>query len=656
MKNLWVDSDATQFGADPIGLRVYSSRLLGREPSLVLHGGGNTSVKASSVNAFGEAEELLYVKGSGWDLAAIEAQGFAPVNLNVLRRLAEMESLADSALVKIQRSALSDPSAPDPSIEAILHGIIPFSYVDHTHADAVVALTNSPEPLARLEEVFSDKVLVVPYVMPGFPLARLIYRLTREIDWSGYEGMILLSHGAFTWGNTARDSYEAMTRLVTKAEDYLTKRGAFSAVRRTACKSENLRTLSSIRRKISDIVGHPMIARLNSSDEACGFAELPELKNIASRGPLTPDHVIRTKRIPVIFGSDPISDLDEFAAEYRSYFDRWSTESQRMLDQAPRWAVWPEHGLVSFGRTRKECDIVSDICDHTILAIQWAEGLGGWQALPESDLFAIEYWELEQAKLGKQGAVRQFDGRVAVVTGAASGIGKAIVVEFLSQGAAVIAVDVAVGLLADSNERMVRIECDVTDAGAAQLVADAAVREFGGLDVLISNVGIVPQSENIEVADPEAWARTLDVNLTSHQRMLSACIPFLRNGINPSVVVVGSKNVPAPGPGQAAYSVSKAGLTQLARVAALELASDGIRVNVIHPNAVFDTAIWTDEMLKKRADAYGMTIDQYKRDNLLGVEIRASDVARLVAALAGPIFSCTTGAQIPIDGGNMRVV
>jgi rhamnose utilization protein RhaD (predicted bifunctional aldolase and dehydrogenase)/NAD(P)-dependent dehydrogenase (short-subunit alcohol dehydrogenase family) len=655
MKSLWNDNDAVQFGSDPLGLRVYSSRLLGQDASLVLHGGGNTSVKTKGNDLLGHEQDLLYVKGSGGDLATIERAGFAPLRIGVLRELAQLPSISDSDLVRVQRTALIDPRAPDPSVEAVLHAIIPARYVDHTHADVVVALTNTPNGEADVREIFGDRVLIVPYVMPGFALAKAVCEMSKGVDWSRFDGIILLHHGVFTWGDTARESYEAMIRLVARTEAFLDERGAFGAVARTRSRGEDLATLSKIRRAVSDLAGRPMVAVVDASHEAAGFAALPNVASIATRGPLTPDHVIRTKHVPVVIATDAVDDVRSFVIGYRDYFARYSDGTQRRLDPAPRWAVWPGHGVVSFGTTRPHARTVADIASHTIAAIQWAEALGGWRALHEREVFAMEYWELEQAKLASAGNSRPFEGRVAIVSGAARGIGREIATELARQGAGVVTVDVKSAEEIPGGQA-IHIEGDVTDPESAQRTVEEAVRCFGGLDILVSNVGMFPTTQPIDAIDDEGWARALDVNLTSHQRMLKAAIPYLRQGVDPSIVFVGSKNVPAPGPGQAAYSVSKAGLTQLARVAALELGPDGIRVNVVHPNAVFDTGFWTDDVVSARAAAYDMTVDEYKRSNVLRTEVTSKQVAAAVIALASPAFSRTTGAQIPVDGGNERVI
>jgi len=655
VKSLWRDDEAGAAGSDPLALRVYTSHLLGCEPSLVLHGGGNTSVKTAVTDLFGDEVDVLYVKGSGWDLATIEAAGFAPVKLDALRRMAELEDLSDSAMVAAQRAAMLDPAAPNPSVEAILHAIIPFAYVDHTHADAVVTLSNTPDGESSIRELYGERILVVPYVMPGFVLARTVHDMTRDIDWKNLDGIVLLNHGVFTFADDARESYERMIRLVSMAEDELEKRAPL-AWRKSAAK-ENLIELARLRRAVSAWRGGAVIARTNTDKTAVAFSGLDNVAEITARGTLTPDHVIRTKPWPVVIGDNVEADVEAYAQRYHDYFARHAKGGGlTCLDAAPRWAVWAGYGCVGFGRSVKEADIINDIVAHTIPAIARAEAMGGWRPVSGHDLFDIEYWELEQAKLKKGGISPVLQGRVALVTGAASGIGKACVAALRKQGAVVAALDINADVEHMTDRNVLGIICDVTDDAALKSTVDRTVREFGGLDIVISNAGIFPVSERIAEIKTATWKKSLAVNLTSHQRLLQFASPYLELGVEPAVVIIASKNVPAPGPGAAAYSVAKAGLTQLGRVAALEMADKGVRVNMLHPDAVFDTAIWTDEVLAKRAASYGMSVAEYRKKNLLGKEVTSRHVAELACAMAGPLFARTTGAQLPVDGGNDRVI
>lgn len=658
MKSLWNDAVAIQCGNDPLKLRVYTSQLLGKEPALVLHGGGNTSVKTTIINLFGEKQDVLCVKGSGWDLASIEVEGFPAVLLASLIKLATLDQLSDSEMVREQRAAMLDPGGPNPSVEAILHALIPYQYVDHTHADAVVTITNTAGGEQRIREIYGDRVLIVPYVMPGFILAKKIDELTKNLDWQSIEGIILLNHGIFSFANDAKTSYERMINLVSQAESYLTTHIPTRYIENDRASTINLQLLATIRKQVSRVRGQPVVIITNTDAKARHFAKLANVGDIASRGPLTPDHVIRTKRIPLIIDNDAVDTcVHSYAESYQHYFTRHTDGTLTCLDLAPRWAVWPDQGIMSFSDNLSEAKIISDICNHTIDAIQNAEQLGGWCALPEKDIFDLEYWELEQAKLNKQKSSLEHQGKVVLITGAASGIGKACVQQFLLQGAVVIALDIADSILSCfPQDRVLAIKCDVTDKAALISSVESGVKRFGGIDVLICNAGIFPASESLDSLRDDTWQRSLDCNLTSHQRLLTIALPFLKQGIDPSVIFIASKNVPAPGPGAAAYSVAKAGLTQLARVAALELAQWQIRVNVIHPNAVFDTAIWTNDVLQKRAKHYNMTVEQYKTSNLLGVEVKSDDVAKLSCTMAGSVFSKTTGAQVAIDGGNERVI
>ena len=656
MISLWNDNEAKRFSDNPLKLRAYTSRLLGNESGLVLHGGGNTSVKAKIKNFFGDTEEVLYIKGSGWDLKTIQTSGFAPVKLKVLKRMAELDRLSDTDMILLQKTAMTDPLAPNPSVEALLHAIIPFKYVDHTHADAVVTITNNEKGERLIRKIYKNRVLIVPYVMSGFILAKKVYEMTRNINWHEVEGIILMNHGIFTFSDNAKASYEQMIHLVSLAENYLQASGAFDSVAKAEA-GEDLFTLAGIRKQVSLAKGSAMIATLDNRPEACGFADLANVESIATRGPLTPDHVIRTKQIPVIIKKDIEKEINGFCSAYENYFQRNTDGHLSCLDPAPRWGVWPQHGIISFGQSVKQANIVSDIAFHTIRAIQWGESLSGWKALPEKDIFDMEYWDLQQAKLRKEDTTRILQGKIALVTGAASGIGLACAKALHENGAAVVGLDLNPAITRIFNHPdLVGLTCDISDDQVVKEAIEFTVRSFGGLDILINNAGIFTKSQSIEDMDAETWNRSMEINLSSHQRLLKICIPYLKQGVDPAVIFIASKNVPAPGPGASAYSVAKAGLTQLARVAALELAADGIRVNIIHPDAVFDTGIWTQEVLNERAKHYGLTVEEYKTKNLLKTEVTSKDVAALVCCMAGPAFAKTTGAQVPIDGGNERVI
>lgn len=656
MESLWNDEEAARH-AGPLGPRVYTSRLLGRDKSLVLHGGGNTSVKLKETDLFGAERELLYVKGSGWDLETIEAAGFTPVDLAYVRRLASLPALSDPQMVNELATHSVRAGAPAPSVETILHATIPYAYVDHTHADAALAVSNAPGGEARVREIYGDTVLVIPYIMAGFDLAAYCAREYAKHAGPKTIGMVLLSHGVFSFGNDARESYERMIRLVSMAEEYLARHRAWQvgAAPARPARFERI-AVARMRRAVSDCAGAPFIVKANDAPKYLGFAQRDDVAAISQRGPATPDHVIRTKPLPMLG-----RDVAGFAEKYGAYFSRHAPgarEKKTMLDAAPRMALDPELGLLAIGRTAKDAAIVEDLYDHTIDVILRAEALGGWQALDERHLFDIEYWDLEQAKLRKGGTPPPFAGEIAVVTGAASGIGKACAEAFLKRGAAVVGLDrnPAIETLWRRADYL-GVACDVTDPAAVAAALDAAVRRYGGVDMLVLNAGIFPSSQPIQDIPPATWRSTMSVNVEANLLVMQACHALLalapRGG---RIVVIGSKNVPAPGPGAAAYSASKAALNQLARVAALEWGKDGIRVNSIHPNAVYDTALWTDEVLASRAKAYNLTVEQYRRNNLLKTEVSSKDVAELAAEMCGPLFAKTTAAQVPVDGGNDRVV
>ncbi len=658
MKNLWDSAEAAKCRSE-LELRVYTSRLLGRDNTLVLHGGGNTSVKVCEKNVVGEEEEILYVKGSGWDLETIELNGFTPVRMAHLLRLAHLETLSDPQMVSELATHVTRAGAPAPSVETILHAVIPHKFVDHTHADALLAITNTDDGEGRVRAIYGEDVMVVSYVMPGFELARACAKKIEAEMRPTTIGMVLLKHGLFSFGATAEESYGRMILLVERAEKYLEKKGAWElpAIGPMGPLGPMRRELAALRHEIAQSAGYPVVLSTSSDSKALAFARSPSVSEISQRGPATPDHILRTKRLPMLG-----RDVSGYATEYRDYFERnapRAKEPKTMLDPAPRVVLDPDFGLCTAGRSAKEAAIAHDLYSHTIDVITRAEALGGYRALSEEELFEFEYWDLEQAKLRRAGKPPIFAGEVACVTGAASGIGKACVDALLKRGAAVVGLDLDEQVTASGGTRAdyLGLKCDVTSAVAINDALEQAVRCFGGLDMLILNAGVFPAGTPIESLGDAEWRRVFAVNVDANLALMRECYPLLKLAAQGGrVVVIGSKNVTAPGPGAAAYSASKAALTQLARVAALEWGSANIRVNTLHPNAVFDTGIWTDEVLKARAASYGISVEEYKRDNVLKTEVRSADVGELAAELCGPLFAKTTGAQIPIDGGNDRVI
>ncbi len=657
MKSKYLEKDFAACTSD-LDRRVYTSRLLGQDKTLILHGGGNTSVKTIQPTAFGEEEEILLVKGSGWDLEKIEPEGFSPVKLGHLQRLAGLDALPDPAMVNEMVTHMTRASAPVPSVEAILHAILPFKYVDHTHADALLTVSNSVNGEQRIRAIYGDSVVVISYVMPGFDLARMCAQEFALQSHPATIGMVLLNHGIFSFGQTAQESYERMIALVGRAEDYLRAQGAWD-IQRPSQIAPNAALgleLAALRKDLSSVAGFPVVLARHADVKSLAFAQREDLPTIAQQGPATPDHVIRTKRVPMLG-----RDVAAYARSYRAYFEQHeplAQERKRMLDAAPRVVLDPQLGMCTLGRSAKDAAVVAEIYSHTMDVIARATLLGGYRALPSKDIFDVEYWDLEQAKLKKGAKPAEFAGEIALVTGAASGIGKACVDALLSRGAAVVGLDLNPSIAGMYHRPdFLGVVCDVASEDQLGSALQRAAEAFGGLDMLVLNAGVFPAGCRVESLASDQWRRVMQINLDANFHLMREAHPYLqlapRGG---RVVIVGSKNVAAPGPGAAAYSASKAALNQLARVAALEWGADGIRVNSVHPNAVFDTGLWTEEVLASRAQHYGLSVDAYKKNNVLGVEVSSRDVAELAVEMCGPLFAKTTGAQVPVDGGNDRVI
>jgi len=655
MQNRWNDEEA----ATRTGLLdecAYASRLLGADTALVLHGGGNSSVKMTERDLYGDPVEILHVKASGFDMAELGVDGFSPLVLDRVRRLVELDELSDTAMLNEMRGARLSADAPTPSVEAILHAVIPNPAVLHAHPNALLSISNTVDGEDKLRGLYGDRVVVVPYAMSGFKAASAAAVAYRNEATEKTEAVVLMNHGIFTFGDTPREAYHSMIALVSEAEGYLrdNSTGGSSPEPATAPSAIDRLDLAKLRKEISDAAGKPCIVRRHTDPASWAFSQREDLGAVSQQGVATPDHVIWTKRVPLLG-----RDIATYAKDYQAYFDGYSTgRSLRMLDPAPRIILDREFGMVSAGPDVHAEQAAGDIYLQIIEVIEQAEGIGGYSALPPSDIFDLEYWELEQLKLDRAKDEGEFTGEVAVVTGANSGIGRGCALALLKRGAAVIGLDInpAVAEMTD-DPAYIGVPCDVSSLGDTSSALDVGVERFGGVDMLVAAAGLFPESSPISAHDPVAWRRAMSVNVDGMVQLLSLMHPLLLHAPGGGrVAVIGSKNVAAPGPGASAYSASKAAANQIARVAALEWAADGIRVNSVHPDAVFDTALWTDELLAERAKRYGMSIEDYKRRNMMGVEITSAAVGEVIAMMLGDTFYPITGSHIPIDGGNERVI
>ena len=637
---------------------VHYSRLIGADPALVLHGGGNSSVKTTRRDITGRDVDVLFVKGSGAEMATIDAAGFTPLALRRLNELLELESLSDAEMMRELSAAKLDPEAPTPSVETLLHAFLPFPAVQHSHADVIVTLTNVANGEQVVRDVFGETVVVVPYAMPGFELAREVRRIWPEQADDETRGIVLLNHGLFTFGTTSRQAYERHVDLIATAARWLDETGPaedgelppeLPAVSRT--------DLAELRREVSSAARRPLVVQRHSDAAVRRFVARPDLASLAGRGPLTPDHVIRTKPFPLVG-----RDVAEFAEAYSAYFARHASHARTkptMLDPAPRIILDHELGMITAGTSARDAQVIADIYHHTMPVLERAEErLGGYVALPAERLFEVEYWELEQAKLRRAGVPPPLAGTVALVTGAASGIGRACAQALLARGSAVAGLDVSPDVETSfEGPAWKGLVADVTDEDSVGVALNTAVEAFGGVDIAVVAAGVFGPSVPIAELGEGQWRSVLAVNVDSVASLLRDLHPLLaRSPIGGRVVVIGSKNVAAPGRGAAAYSASKAALVQLSRVAALEWADDSVRVNLVHPDAVFDTGLWTPALLAERASRHGVDVETYKRRNLLRTTITSEEVASAVVALCDDTFPATTGAQIPVDGGNERVV
>lgn len=632
--------------AEALSEIVRVSRKLGADPSLVLHGGGNTSIKATGTDVTGAVVQLVLVKGSGGDLAAIGPSGFTALRHARLLELLHLDVLNDARMINELRLAALKADAPTASIEALMHARIPARVVLHSHADAVVALTNRD---ADVEDVVGPRVRVLPFAMPGFPLAALI----NSVPLDDVDAIVLRNHGLVTFADDGDEALRRHREIVRKAEDALgvhTWGDPGERIRRGGAPVD----MADLRRAVSDAAGRPLLLQQSQSARALAFAQRPDTAEVTSRGTITADHVIYTKRSPLV-GRDVVA----YADAYRAYVTRnrdLVPSELAPVDPAPRVVLDPVLGLAVAGSSPGSLTVARDIALHTMDVIDAADAAGGYRSFDEAVSFQMEYSPLEQAKLRRRSEL-ELAGEVAVVTGAASGIGRAVAQALLERGAAVVGIDLDASVeTAFTAPGWRGVVGDAADNEILALGTEVAARDFGGIDMLVAAAGVFPASAPVSELDDAVWDRAFRVNATAVARALRAAHPFLlRSPRGGRVVLISTKNVVAPGPGAAAYSASKAAAAQLARVTALEWASDGIRVNQVEPDAVFDTGIWTEELLAERAARYGISVDEYRARNLLGVEVTSVKVADAVLSFCVGL-PATTGAHLSVDGGNDRVI
>ncbi len=695
MRSRWSDDEAAGFVSrhgpghgEALALRTYTSRLLGAEPELVLHGGGNTSVKGEVEDLFGERREAIFVKASGHDLADIAPEGHVAVDLAALRRLRELPDLPDVAMVRELRARLHDPDSPTPSIETPVHAFVPARYVDHTHADAILALTNQRGGEARVREALGEEVAVLPYVHAGFRLALEVARALDERP--DATAMVWLRHGLLTWGESARESYERTIELVTRAEAYLAGHARVRAAAATTPPEEARRHLVRVAPVLRGLLAEetgdpdrprrPGVLRAITTPEALAFVDAPGARERAVSPPLTADHLIRTKALPAwAEGLDFDDDgrlreqlaavLDAYAADYRGYLERNAArlpEGVEPFDARPRVVMIPGVGVVCAGDDARAAGIARDITAHTLAAKAKIAALGAsYQGLDEAQLFAMEYRVQQVAKLGRS-SPPALAGRIALVTGAAGAIGSAICEGLLAAGAHVAATDLP-GPRLDAlvgeqrtrhGERARGVALDVTEPASVAAGLAEAVAAWGGLDLVVINAGLAHVA-SLEELDLGRYAEIERVNTHGTLHLLREAAPLLRRqGIGGDVVLVSTKNVFAPGARFGAYSATKAAAHQLARIASLELAEHDVRVNMVSPDAVFAhgerrSGLWAevgpDRMRARGLDEQGL--EAYYRDrNLLKARVEARHVANAVLFFATR-QTPTTGATLPVDGG-----
>ena len=684
MKSQWQDDEAARLVAhyakqgitEDVALRVYTSRLLGREPTLVLHGGGNTSVKTRLRDLAGDEVEVLCVKGSGWDMAVIEPAGIPAVRLAPLLRLRSLTQLSDQDMVNAQRCNLLDSQAPNPSVEALLHAFVSYKFIDHTHANAVLAVSDQPNGMALCRELFGPSMAVLDYVMPGFKLAKAVADVFEQSP--DIEGLILHKHGIFTFGNTARQAYERMIAMVTRAEEHIARQRQNRQVdslpeqeSAAACLTKLAQLAPMVRGALALPLGQGgfrrMVTELRTGAAISEFCAGTDTQAMTWPGVITPDHIIRIKNRPLVLPAPDLQNLAAFKAglqerlaqyvqDYHAYFQRNNALSacqRRELDPLPRLVLVQGLGLIALGNSKKDAVIHADLGQATMETLLSARAVGQFEPLSEADLFEMEYWSLEQAKLGqaKEGALAR---QVALISGAAGAIGLATAKLFAAQGAEVVLLDCDAAAVAHAahsiGAKALGLACDVTDPVAVRAAFDAACANFGGVDIVVSNAGAAWEGA-MATLDDATLRQSFELNFFAHHSLAQNAVRVMRaQGTGGTLLFNASKQAVNPGANFGAYGTAKAATVLLCRQYALEHGADGIRSNAVNADRI-RSGLLTDAMIASRSRSRGLDEHSYMSGNLLGQEVLAEDVAQAFLSLA--LAAKTTGHILTVDGGNI---
>jgi rhamnulose-1-phosphate aldolase/alcohol dehydrogenase len=670
--------NADEAGTTPVEQLVYMSRIMGQDEELVLWGGGNTSIKVNEPDLLGRPTDLMLIKGTGSDMKVALPKDFPAVRLEEIRASFDRDDMSDEEMVAYFGRCMVDPAAARPSIETLLHGYLEGAAVAHSHADAILALTNTRAGEEMVTEVFGDDVAVIPYRRPGFRLAKEVGQAVQAKP--DAQGVVLMNHGLITWGDTAKEAYERHIALVTRAEQFTSERAkpVFQPPAHPPLPDAQRRAIAAAIAPVvrGGVSGRARkILRYDDAPDVLEFASAERVRELAEVGAATPDHMLNTKRSAVVVEVDDPTDaagvaarvrerLAAYSEDYVGYYERHRT-NEPLLDPAPRVVLVPGLGMWTIGRDMRACIIPSDIYHHTVRVIAGAESVDHYSSLNEKNAFDAEYWPLELYKLTLAPPERELASRIVLVTGGAHGIGAGIASRLAREGAHVVVTDVdADGAEAVSADivkangvgRAVSTRMDVTDERSVAAAFELARLTYGGLDVLVSNAGIAHVSplDQLSLAD---WERSMAVNATGHFLVArEAMHVFKEQGLGGAIVFVATKNVTAPGKDFGAYSAAKAAEAQLARVLAIEGGEYGIRVNMVNPDAIFEgSGLWSEEVKRQRADSYGVAVDDledfYRQRNLLRAKVSADDVAEAALWLATDRSAKTTGAMIPVDGG-----